>query len=71
MRAEEFLKENASVGSTAAGNVATVVKPLTKSGAKQSFFGGDPDEYPMYGDTTNVAIIRRPSPTAEANKRTK
>ena len=72
MRAEEFLKENASVGSTAAGNVATVVKPLlAKDKTDQSFFGGDPDEYPKYGDTTNVAIIRRPSPTAEANKRTK
>lgn len=71
MRAEEFLQESASVGSTAAGNVATVVKPLTQDKAGQSFFGGDADEFPAYGDISNVVIIRRPSPTAEATKRTK
>ena len=71
MRAEEFLQESASVGGTAAGNVASVVKPLTQSKAKQAFFGGDADDFPAYGDTANVAIIRRPSPTAEATKRTK
>ena len=62
MRAIEFLKENASSGATAAGNVATVVKPL-QGDAESSFFGGPADDFPPYGST--VAIIRRPSPTAE------
>ncbi len=68
MRANEFIKESASSGATAAGNVATVVKPLL--GAKdQSFFGASPEDFPPYGST--VAIIRRPSPTAEMNKKKK
>ena len=66
MRAYEFLKENASAGATAAGNVATVVKPL-QGDKKQSFFGADPEDYPPYGST--VAIIRRTGPTAEANNK--
>lgn len=68
MRAHEFLKENATTGGTAAGNVATVVKPLLgkkkKKQEEPSFFGGDPDKFPSYGDT-NVAIIRRPSPISK------
>ena len=65
MRAYEFIKENASAGGTSAGNVATVVKPLTTKG-EETFFGGDTSKYPKYGDIT--AVIRRPSPTAEAGK---
>ena len=66
MRAHEFLKENATTGGTAAGNVATVVKPLLGKNKQEepSFFGGDPDDFPGYGDT-NIAIIRRPSPTSK------
>ncbi len=71
MRAEEFLQESASVGGTSAGNVATVVKPLTQDKGENAFFGGGADDFPAYGDIANVAIIRRPSPTAEATKRAK
>ena len=53
MRAFEFLKETATAGATAAGNVATVVKPLLGRGKKkkqeQSFFGGSPEDFPGYG----------------------
>lgn len=68
MRASEFLNENASSGATAAGSVASVVKPLQGTN-DQAFFGASPDDYPPYGST--VAIIRRPSPTAEMNKKKK
>lgn len=68
MRASEFLKENASSGATAAGSIATVVKPLQGT-EDQSFFGASPDDYPPYGST--VAIIRRPNPFAEMNKKKK
>ena len=67
MRAYEFLKENASSGATAAGSVATVVKPLQDSG-DQTFFGAGTEDFPPYGSTT---IIRRPSPTAEIKKKGK
>lgn len=67
MRAHEFIKENASAGGTSAGNVATVVQPLLKN-EEESFFGGDMKKYPKYGDTSAIAVIRRPSPTAEAGK---
>ena len=67
MRAHEFLKENASSGATAAGNVATEVKPLQDKG-DQAFFGASPEDFPPYGNTT---IIRRPSPTAEIKKKGK
>lgn len=67
MRAYEFLKENASSGATSAGNVAVVVKPLQDNGT-DTFFGVDTEDFPSYGNTT---IIRRPSPTAEINKKGK
>ena len=51
MRANEFIRENASVGGTSAGNVATVAQPLsmqTRNGG--SFFTGkymnSADPYP-------------------------
>lgn len=65
MRAYEFLQENASSGATAAGSVATVVKPLQDSG-DQTFFGATDEDFPPYG---NIAMIRRVGPTAEANKK--
>lgn len=65
MRAEEFLKESASTGATASGNVATVVKPLQGEPEEASFFGGETEDFPTYGDTGNIAVIRRPSPTAK------
>lgn len=69
MKASEFIKENASGGATAAGNVATVVQPLRSDG--KSFFDGDPKASIYYNKTAPVAIIRRPGPTAEANKKGK
>ena len=69
MKASEFIKENASGGATAAGNVATVVQPLRSDG--KSFFGGDPKASIYYNEKAPVAIIRRPGPTAEANKKGK
>lgn len=68
MRAYEFIKENATAGGTSAGNIATVVKPQVQNKKGQTFFGGDSDKYPKYGDVSAVAVIRRPSPTAEAGK---
>ena len=65
MRAYEFLNENASAGGTSAGNVATVTKPLRKGKNNGTFFGGDSDEMPKYGDTGAVVVIRRTSPTAK------
>jgi|TARA_R110000868_G_scaffold390290_1_gene659903 hypothetical protein len=41
MRAQEFIKENASVGGTSSGSIATVVAPMgmvTRNGG--SFFSG-------------------------------
>ena len=66
MKASEFIKENASGGATAAGSVATVVQPLRSDG--KSFFGGDP-KASIYYKEAPVAIIRRPGPTAEANRK--
>ena len=66
MRANEFLKENASSGATAAGNVATVVQPQRSGG---SFFGGDMNAS-IYSNNP-LAIIRRVGPTAESNKNKK
>lgn len=66
MRAHEFIKENASAGSTSSGNVATVVKPQVTGKEGETFFGGNMDDYPKYGDVFNIVVIRRPSPTAEA-----
>lgn len=68
MRAHEFIKENASAGGTSAGNVATVVKPQITTEEGETLFGGTMDDHPKYGNTANVAVIRRPSPTAEAGK---
>ena len=68
MRAHEFIKENASAGGTSAGNVATVVKPQITNKEGQTFFGGDSDDTPEYGNIDTIAVIRRPSPTAEAKK---
>lgn len=68
MRAHEFIKENASAGGTSAGNVATVVKPQVTGKKGQTFFGGEDDKFPKYGDIATIAVIRRPSPTAEAGK---
>ena len=65
MRAYEFIKENASAGGTSAGNVATVVKPQVTNKKGVTFFGGDMEELPNYGDTKAVAVIRRTSPTAK------
>lgn len=65
MRAYEFIKENATAGATSAGNIATVTKPLVKDKKGKTFFGGDLDEFPKYGDTGAVVVIRRTSPTAK------
>lgn len=67
MKASEFIKENASGGATAAGSVATVVQPLRTDG--KSFFGGDPKSSIYYNKKSPIAIIRRPGPTAEANRK--
>ena len=67
MKASEFIKENASSGATAAGSVATVVQPLRTDG--ESFFGGDPKASIYYNKKALIAIIRRPGPTAEANRK--
>jgi len=42
MRAQEFIKENASVGSTSSGSVATVAMPMggMQSRNSNSFFSG-------------------------------
>ena len=69
MKASEFIKENASGGATAAGSVATLVQPLRSDG--KSFFGGDPKASIYYNGKAPVAIIRRPGPTAEVNKKGK
>jgi len=69
MRAYEFIKENASSGGTSASSVATVVKPQVTTAEGETLFGGDANDHPAYGDSTNVTVIRRPSPTAEANKK--
>lgn len=58
MRAKEFIKESASSGATGSGNVAAVAKPLKKGRQEQTFFGGDMDDFPTYGDAS-VAVIRR------------
>ena len=42
MRACEFLNESSSSGSTSAGNVATVAKPIGPIQRRDHFFGGDP-----------------------------
>ena len=60
MRAHEFIIENASSGGTHAGAVATVVKPQITTKKGKTLFGGDMDDHPKYGDTTAVAVIRRP-----------
>lgn len=58
MRAIEFILESASSGATGSGNVASLAKPLSAKKQKDSFFGGDIDDYPGYGDTS-MAVIRR------------
>lgn len=58
MRASEFITESASSGATGSGNVAALAKPLSKKKQKDSFFGGDVDDFPGYGDTS-MAVIRR------------
>lgn len=68
MRAYEFINESATAGASCSGNVATVVKPLRNGDSGASFFGGDLDEYPKYGDT-DIAVIRRIGPTAEAKNK--
>ena len=42
MRAQEFIKENASVGATSSGSVATVAQPMGGTIARtgDSFFSG-------------------------------
>ena len=70
MRAHEFLKESATAGATGSGSVATVVQPVGgKKRRADQFFGGDPNAS-IYSNTP-VAVIRRPSPTAEAGKNKK
>lgn len=69
MRAHEFIKENASAGGTSASGIATVVKPQVTTEDGGAMFGGNMDDHPEYGNTTNVTVIRRPSPTAEAGKK--
>lgn len=56
MRAKEFMNESASSGATGSGNVAAIAKPL-KKGQEQTFFGGDINDFPTYGDAS-VAVIR-------------
>ena len=68
MQAHEFIKENASAGGTSAGNVATIVMPQMVDEEGETFFGNSSGRFPKYGDIANVAVIRRPSPTAEAGK---
>lgn len=65
MRIHEILTENASSGTTSSGNVAVVVQPSGGTGKRDQFFGGDPSA------SIYSAVIRRPSPTAEAGKKKK
>ena len=58
MRANDFILESASSGATGSGNVASIAKPLTATKQKDSFFGGDTDDFPDYGNAS-VAVIRR------------
>jgi len=67
VRAYEFIIENATTGGTSSGSVATVVMPQVTSKKGETFFGGDLDDQPEYGDT--VAVIRRPSPTADTTNK--
>ena len=67
MRACEFIAESASVGATASGSVATVVKPQITNDKGQAFFGVDGSDYP-YGNV-EVIVHRRVGPNAEKNKK--
>jgi hypothetical protein len=68
MRMYEFIKENASAGGTFASSVASIAQPLQKNDENQTFFGGESDDFPKYGDTA-MAVIRRPKvPTTKDKK---